>query len=143
MSKKYNNGDYLINQIMMFSNFFEKFKNKRDINNMFVVLREIRVLHALMILKHNKIVKKLSGLDNPGSAELYDLSIFNNMLESTNNLIHEYEDYIYQNMEESQLIEKKVSIENNENLISSEDLKKDIDNAYNNDNNPIVTAGLI
>jgi len=132
MSKKYNNGDYLINQIMMFSNFFENFKKKDDINNMFVVLREIRVLHALMILKHNKIIKKLSGLDNPGSAELYDLSIFNNMLESTNNLIHEYEDYIYQSMENNKLIEKDDVSKKQEIIIDNQDIKKEIEKTYNN-----------
>ncbi len=127
MTKSNKNGDYLINQIMMFSKFFENFKEKKDTNNMFVVLYEIRVLHGMMLLKLNKIIKKLSSVDDPGNQDLYDLSIFNNMVESTNDLIHNYENILYNNMDKDEM-DNNDKMKNSE--IDSATLKKDIDATY-------------
>ena len=138
MSKSKKNGDYLINQIMMFSKFFENFKSKNDTNNMFVVLYEIRVLHGLMLLKLNKIIKKLSSVDSPGNEDLYDLSIFNNMVESTNDLIHNYENIIYDNVEKENIKKEDSKIP----IIESSDIKNDIDKTFNEKINYMTSYNL-
>jgi len=131
MSKSNKNGDYLINQIMMFSKFFENFKEKNDTNNMFVVLYEIRVLHGLMLLKLNKIIKKLSSVDKPGNRDLYDLSIFQNMVESTNDLIHDYENTLHKNIDKDTKTISSTEKNSEPVNIGSKDIQKDIDSAYN------------
>ena len=98
MRKSNYNSDYLVNQLMMFSKFFENFKKLKDTQNMFVVLYQIRVIHGMMLVKQNKIIKKVT-LNEENNNNYYDLSIFSNLLESTNELIHKYEKILYDLLE--------------------------------------------
>ena len=47
---------------MLFSKYFEDFKEKDDHKNMFVILHEIRVIHGMMLVKQNKIMRKIEEI---------------------------------------------------------------------------------
>lgn len=123
--KKYN-GDYLVNQVILFSKYFEDFKEKDDHKNMFVILHEIRVIHGMMLIKQNKIIRKISNSDESNSNDFYDLSIFNNIIESTNNLINKYGEYLF-----SQIKKEKIELHETE-LVTSEMITNDINQTFKN-----------
>jgi len=120
------NGDYLVNQIMMFSKFFENFQKVKDTKNMFVILHEIRVLHGMMLVKQNKIIKKINQKADSNNRDYYDLSIFSNLIESTNELIHKYESSLF-NILEKEKVEKKEEVLNDS---DSERMTQEMNNNY-------------
>jgi flagellar biosynthesis GTPase FlhF len=116
MSKLKFNGDYLTNQVLTMSKYFDGFKAKNDIENMFVILKEIRIIHGMMIVKQNQMIKKSSAPD-----DFYNLSIFDNAVKSTNKLIQDYEEKVYQMMKETK---ENLGEQQKENLV--EQKKEDL-----------------
>ena len=93
---------------------------------MFVILHEIRVIHGMMLIKQNKIIRKISNSDESNSNDFYDLSIFNNIIESTNNLINKYSEYLF-----GQIKKEKIELHENE-LVTSEMITNDINQTFKN-----------
>lgn len=129
MSKLKFNGDYLTNQVLTMSKYFDGFMAKNDTKNMFVILKEIRIIHGMMLVKQNQMIKKSSE-----PQDYYDLSIFNNVVTSTDKLIHDYEEKAYQIVKkEKEIPENKektesMYLDNNDNsttLEKKEESKKE------------------
>ena len=115
MSKLKFNGDYLTNQVLTMSKYFDGFMAKNDTKNMFVILKEIRIIHGMMLVKQNQMIKKSSE-----PQDYYDLSIFNNVVTSTDKLMHDYEEKAYQ------IVKKEKEIPENKDKEIPENKDKEI-----------------
>lgn len=126
MSKLKFNGDYLTNQVLTMSKYFDGFMAKNDTKNMFVILKEIRIIHGMMLVKQNQMIKKSSE-----PQDYYDLSIFNNVVTSTDRLIHDYEEKAYQ------MVKKEKDLSDNKELTESNNLENN-DDSNNLENKEVI-----
>lgn len=124
MSKLKFNGDYLTNQLLTMSKVFEGFMNKNDTKNMFVILKEIRIIHGMMIVKQDQMIKNVKKTD-----DYHELSIFSNILSKTEKLINDYEDKSFNLL-------KKNKIDNSDEIILID--QNDISNLDNDEQNYII-----
>ena len=136
------NGDYLVNQVMMFSKFFENFQEVKDTKNMFVILHEIRVLHGMMLVKQNKIIKKINQKGDSNNSDYYDLSIFSNLIESTNELIHKYESSLFNLLEKEKVENKEEISTKSDSEIMTQEMNQDYKNAGKDEEEEIVQNKL-
>lgn len=119
----------LLNKLLMYARYFDHYKNKRDIDNMFVMIYNMRIIHGEMINKlfHINASVNKNTSSNIDKKIFYTISTYNSVIESAKNMINECEKIIQKN--------KKISENNNivESSIQEIDTNDVIDNDINND----------
>lgn len=82
---------YLVKEIMELTNTLEQSKINNDSNTIIAILFKMRVMHGKMLLKLFNMKQKMSKMSEIGDRDLYDLSFYEGMTNSINEMISQEE----------------------------------------------------
>jgi thiol-disulfide isomerase/thioredoxin len=100
------NGHSLIQEIMNLTKSYDKMRKTMESTDLLSFILQMRTVHGRALLKLHNVKIKLSSITDIGSQELYDLSVYQTMVDSSSHLISEIENDIQNKIKSTSNVEK-------------------------------------